>query len=171
MHCRRAKARENFRKARKAARMVANTWEKTQKAKASNQASRPAKAKTKAKQCSAGNVKDMDTEQENALIDSDKGDKNEVTGGTGDAPAGNEATVQVLETETIKRGMDLLVDSGSEIHVAPKEFHPEIPFGSEQQNITVRAAGGHILRRYGEMMIPLSTATSEQLLVRFHIAE
>eukprot|EP00971_Amphidinium_carterae_P113816 2255319-Amphidinium_carterae.1 len=50
----------------------------------------------------------------------------------------------------------VLIDSGSEIHVCPRSFRPDIPVQPAKTNLLIRSAGGHVLRHHGQKVISLA---------------
>eukprot|EP00971_Amphidinium_carterae_P164138 3253996-Amphidinium_carterae.1 len=64
----------------------------------------------------------------------------------------------------------LLIDSGSQIHVCPRSWHEEIPIAVTKP-LVVRSAGGHVLKHYGTRRIPLTMESGKVWPVTFEVAD
>ena len=66
--------------------------------------------------------------------------------------------------------MDILVDSGAEIHVCPPSFGDGSPLAPASGNMVIRSAGGHQLEYFGQRRVHMETGNGEKVQVDFHVA-
>eukprot|EP00971_Amphidinium_carterae_P156121 3095305-Amphidinium_carterae.2 len=76
------------------------------------------------------------------------------------SPPGNTEAVQ-----------NVLVNSGSEIHVCPPEFWPSIPVKPAKSGLIVRRVGGHRLKYHGQKTIWLKISPQVTSQIRFEVAD